>query len=136
MPERFRLVFALCIMVGLGGCGSKRQAPQTVTMLIESSPTSLDPRIGMDSQSAHIGSLIFDSLVRKNAHFDLDPWLATSWETPDPLTYRFHLRTDVRFHNGQALTATDVKFTLDSLRNGTVMVLRNSCANESSIRSA
>jgi peptide/nickel transport system substrate-binding protein len=90
-------------------------------MLIESSPTSLDPRIGMDGQSEHIGSLIFDSLVRKNAHFNLEPWLATSWETPDPLTYRFHLRTDVHFHNGQALTAADVKYTLDSMRNGTVI---------------
>ena len=50
-------------------------------MLIESSPTSLDPRIGVDAQSEYINSLIFDSLVHKNAHFNLDPWLATSWET-------------------------------------------------------
>jgi peptide/nickel transport system substrate-binding protein len=124
MPERFRLVFALCIVIGLGGCGSRRPSPQTVTMLIESSPTSLDPRIGVDAQSEHISSLIFDSLVRKNAHFDLDPWLATSWETPDPLTYRFHLRTDVHFHTGQALTAADVKYTLDSMRNGTVITAK------------
>jgi peptide/nickel transport system substrate-binding protein len=124
MPERFRLVFALCIMLGLSGCGSNRQAPQTVTMLIESSPTSLDPRIGVDGQSEHIYSLIFDSLVRKDAHFNLKPWLATSWETPDPVTYLFHLRTDVHFHNGQALTAADVKYTLDSMRNGTVITAK------------
>jgi peptide/nickel transport system substrate-binding protein len=93
-------------------------------MVIESSPTSLDPRIGVDGQSEHIASLIFDSLVRKNAHFNLEPWIATSWETPDPLTYRFHLRTDVHFHNGQALTAADVKYTLDSMRNGTVITAK------------
>jgi peptide/nickel transport system substrate-binding protein len=93
-------------------------------MLIESSPTSLDPRIGVDAQSEHIGSLIFDSLVHKDAHFNLQPWIATSWETPDPLTYRFHLRTDVRFHNGQPLTAGDVKYTLDSMRNGTVITAK------------
>ena len=121
MSECLRYLFALCMMVGLVGCGNKPPLPQTVTMLIESSPTSLDPRIGMDGQSEHIDSLIFDSLVRKNAHFNLEPWLATSWETPDPLTYRFHLRTGVRFHNGQALTAADVKYTLDSMRNGTVI---------------
>ena len=79
------MLCALCILVVLAGCGGKQQSPQTVTMLIESSPTSLDPRIGVDAQSEHIGSLIFDSLVRKNAHFNLQPWLATSWETPDPL---------------------------------------------------
>jgi peptide/nickel transport system substrate-binding protein len=124
MSERFRLLFALCIMAGLAGCRSKGPSPQTVTMLIESSPTSLDPRIGVDAQSEHISSLIFDSLVHKNAHFNLDPWLANSWETPDPLTYRFHLRTDVHFHNGQALTAADVKYTLDSMRNGTVITAK------------
>ncbi|MEA3007886.1 MAG: peptide/nickel transport system substrate-binding protein, partial [Acidobacteriaceae bacterium] len=124
MPERFRLLFALCIVIGLTGCGSKRNSLQTVTMLIESSPTSLDPRIGVDGQSEHIYSLIFDSLVRKNAHLSLDPWLATSWETPDPLTFRFHLRTDVHFHNGQPLTAADVKYTLDSMRNGTVITAK------------
>ena len=124
MSDCFRLVFALCIMAGLAGCGSKRPSPQTVTMVIESSPTSLDPRIGVDAQSEHISSLIFDSLVHKDAHFNLQPWLAASWETPDPLTYRFHLRTDVHFHNGQALTAADVKYTLDSMRNGTVITAK------------
>jgi peptide/nickel transport system substrate-binding protein len=124
MSEYFRYLVALCIMVGLGGCGSRRPSPQTVTMLIESSPASLDPRIGVDGQSEHIYSLIFDSLVRKDAHFNLKPWLATSWETPDPLTYRFHLRTDVHFHNGQALTAADVKYTLDSMRNGMVITAK------------
>src|SRR5580698_9821635 len=121
MSECFRRLCALCLVLALTGCGSRRPTPETVTMLIESSPTSLDPRIGMDGQSEHIASLIFDSLVRKNAHFNLEPWLATSWETPDPLTYRFHLRTGVRFHNGQALTAADVKYTLDSMRNGIVI---------------
>ena len=93
-------------------------------MLIESSPTSLDPRIGVDAQSEHIYSLIFDSLVRKDPHFNLQPWIATSWETPDPLTYRFHLRTGVHFQNGQPLTSADVKYTLDSMRNGTVITAK------------
>jgi ABC-type transport system substrate-binding protein len=115
-----RCLVGLCLL-SVAGCTSQHPSPQTVTMAIESSPTSLDPRIGVDAQSEHIDSLIFDSLVHRNAQFNLDPWLATSWETPDPLTYRFHLRTDVRFHNGQALTSADVKYTLDSMRNGTVI---------------
>ena len=121
MFERCLVLVAILLLTG---CGATAPSPQTVTMVIESSPTSLDPRIGVDSQSEHITSLIFDSLVHKNAHFNLDPWLATSWETPDPLTYRFHLRTDVHFHNGKPLTATDVKYTLDSMRNGTVITAK------------
>ena len=120
--------FKRCLMafslVCLAGCARQRPSPQTVTMVIESSPTSLDPRIGVDAQSEHIFSLIFDSLVHKNEHFNVEPWLATSWEMPDPLTYRFHLRTDVHFHNGHALTATDVKYTLDSTRDGTIITAK------------
>ena len=124
MSKHLRCLLTVCVAILLAGCGSSRPSPQTVTMLIESSPTSLDPRIGVDGQSEHIASLIFDSLVRKNEHFNLEPWLATRWDTPDPLTYRFHLRTDVHFQNGQALTSADVKYTLDSMRNGTVITAK------------
>ena len=119
-----RWVLAFCFTLGLAGCASARPPAQTVTMVIESSPTSLDPRIGVDGQSEHIASLIFDSLLHKNAHFALEPWLATSWDIPDPLTYRFHLRTDVHFQNGKPLTAADVKYTLDSMRNGAVITAK------------
>ena len=112
------------LAVCFSGCQGKKPLPQSVTMLIENSPTSLDPRIGVDAQSEHIAPLIFDSLVHKNAQFNLEPWIATNWETPDPLTYRFHLRTDVRFHDGRALTSADVKYTLVSMRNGSVITAK------------
>jgi peptide/nickel transport system substrate-binding protein len=121
---RERWVLTLCVLAGLAGCSGTQPPARTVTMVIESSPTSLDPRIGVDGQSEHIASLIFDSLVHKNAHFNLEPWLATSWETPDPVTYRFHLRTDVHFQNGQPLRAADVKYTLDTMRNGAVITAK------------
>ena len=87
-------------------------------MIIESSPTNLDPRVGVDAHSERIDDLLFDSLVRRDDHFNLQPWLAERWEIPDPQTYIFHLRHGVRFHNGQPLTARDVKWTFDSLLSG------------------
>jgi peptide/nickel transport system substrate-binding protein len=87
-------------------------------MLIESSPLNLDPRIGTDAQSERIGELIFEGLVRRDDDFELKPRLAESWEIPDPLTYIFHLRHDVYFHDGRAMTSVDVKWTLDSLLGG------------------
>ena len=65
-------------------------------------------------------SCCFDSLVHRDEHFNLQPWLAESWEMPDPQTYSFHLRSDVRFHDGRPLTARDVKWTIDSLLNGNI----------------
>lgn len=122
-----KTAFALTfIPVALTGCSGQKPQPNTVTMLIESSPTSLDLRVGIDAQSEHIGSLIFDSLVRKDEHFNLRPWLATRWETPDALTYIFHLHPDVHFHDGKLLTAQDVKWTIDSMRNGTVLTAKSS----------
>jgi len=94
-------------------------------MIIESSPANLDPRIGTDGQSERIDSIIFDSLVRKDEHFNVQPWLAERWEIPGPLTYIFHLRHGVRFHDGRSLTAKDVKWTLDSVRDGTIITLKS-----------
>jgi len=99
---------------------AKKPDSNTLVMVIESSPTNLDPRVGIDAQSERIGELIFDSLVRRDEHFQLKPWLAESWEIPDPQTYVFHLRKGVQFHNGQPLTSRDVKWTLDSLLTGKI----------------
>ncbi|HEY0785179.1 MAG TPA: ABC transporter substrate-binding protein [Acidobacteriaceae bacterium] len=93
-------------------------------MLIESSPANLDPRIGTDAQSEHIDSLLFDALVRRNEHFGIDPELAERWDTPDPLTYVFHLRTGVIFHDGRPLTSRDVKWTLDSMIQGKIITVK------------
>ncbi len=93
-------------------------------MIIESSPTNLDPRVGIDAQSERIDELLFDALVHRDEHFNLQPWLATSWDIPDPLTYVFHLRRDARFHDGHPLTARDVKWTFDSILNRTVRTVK------------
>ncbi|RXS95750.1 ABC transporter substrate-binding protein [Silvibacterium dinghuense] len=94
-------------------------------MLIESSPTSLDPRIGTDAQSERIYSLLFDPLVARNNRFGLDPALALSWQVPDPQTYIFHLRSGVHFQDGRPLTARDAKWTIDSILNGTVITVKS-----------
>ncbi|WP_433983072.1 ABC transporter substrate-binding protein [Tunturiibacter empetritectus] len=44
--------------------------------------------------------------------------LAESWEQPDPLTWVFHLRDGVRFHDGRPLEAEDVAYTIRSLIDG------------------
>jgi peptide/nickel transport system substrate-binding protein len=84
-------------------------------MVIESSPTNLDPRVGRDGQSERIYQLLFDALLTRGKDFTVQPGLAERWEIPDPLTYVFHLHPGVRFHDGRPLTSRDVKWTFDSL---------------------
>jgi peptide/nickel transport system substrate-binding protein len=112
------LVYCLTIQ----GCSSHSNSiePGTVNFLIEATPTNLDPRIGTDAYSAHLDGLIFSSLVAHDAHMDIVPDLAERWETPDALTYVFHLRPGVKFHDGRPLSSADVKFTFDSIMTGAV----------------
>ena len=106
-------------MLPLMSC-SARPDPNTLVMIIESSPTNLDPRVGIDAQSERIDNLIFDDLLSRGDDLTVAPGLAERWEIPDPLTYIFHLHRGVRFHDGRPLTARDVKWTFDSLLQGKI----------------
>ena len=61
--------------------------------------------------------------------FTVEPHLAERWEAPDDLTYVFHLRQGVTWHNrpplnGRELVAEDVKFTFDRFLNEKANILR------------
>ncbi len=111
------------LVAGLLGTGCRRTLPDSraTVFLIESSPTNLDPRIGVDAQSEHIDELLFDGLVARDEKYQFGPALAERWEQPDPLTMVFHLRPGVVFSDGRVLTARDVAWTLNSMRDGTVI---------------
>jgi peptide/nickel transport system substrate-binding protein len=118
-----RIAAAACLLVtlfALLSC-SRKPDPGTFTMIIESSPTNLDPRVGRDGQSERIYQLIFDALLTRANDLSVRPGLAKRWETPDPLTYVFHLHPGVRFHDGRPLTSRDVKWTFDSLIQGKIL---------------
>jgi peptide/nickel transport system substrate-binding protein len=115
MVRRVAAVFAVLACGLFSSCHGAPAAPGTIIVILESSPNNLDPRQGTDAQSERVGSLIFDALVKKDVHYNLAPWLATSWEQPDALTWVFHLRDGVRFHDGRPLEAEDVVWTIESL---------------------
>jgi peptide/nickel transport system substrate-binding protein len=104
----------LILFATFPSCSSKPD-PNTLVMIIESSPNNLDPRVGLDAQSERIDSLIFDDLLSRGDDLNVAPGLAESWDIPDPLTFVFHLHHGVTFHDGRPLTARDVKWTFDSL---------------------
>jgi peptide/nickel transport system substrate-binding protein len=99
---------------------SQAPDPNTLVMIIENSPTNLDPRVGVDGQSERIDQLLFDALLTRDERFNVQPGVADSWDNPDPLTYVFHLHRGVTFHDGRPLTSRDVKWTFDSLLGGKI----------------
>jgi len=86
-----------------------------VAVGLDTGPLTLDPRYATDATAAQIGDLLFDGLTSVDERQRRAPHLAVAWETPDALTYVFHLRDDFHFPGGQPLTAADVKATYDSV---------------------
>ncbi len=66
-------------------------------------------------------SLIYDTLVWKDSTGEILPWLAESFEeSADGLTHTFTLRPDIRWHDGEPLTAQDVAFTFQYFGEQTI----------------
>ncbi len=107
--------FVLLLVCAIFTSCSKKPPADTLVMIIESSPTNLDPRVGVDAFSERIDTLIFDDLLTRSDNLGVAPGLAESWDVPDPLTYVFHLHHGVKFHDGRPLTSRDVKWTFESL---------------------
>ena len=61
---------------------------------------------------------IRDRLVCVGQDGSVVPCLATSWDTPNPTTYVFHLRPNVKFSNGAPFTADDAKYSWDTIALG------------------
>ena len=74
----------------------------------------LDPALEEDGESFKVAELLFDTLVQyADRSTDIEPGLATSWENSDDrLTWTFHLREGVTFHDGTPFNAASVVFSL------------------------
>lgn len=111
--------FAIVVIAGSFGASSCTSITggDAVVIAVESTPKSLDPRLGsIDSVSARLHQIVFDSLVRKNERFEFVPHLAESFtQSEDARTFTFKLRAGVKTHTGRDLTSSDVKFTYESI---------------------
>lgn len=86
-------------------------------MLLQSAPESLDRRMTLSAAGQRVASLIEPGLVRIDDSGKAVPDLAESFERVGPTRYRFHLRHGLTFHDGTPLTAADVVYTYESLRD-------------------
>jgi oligopeptide transport system substrate-binding protein len=77
-------------------------------------PPTLDPALTQDANSATYIEEIFSGLVTLNQDLEVVPDIADSWElSDDGTTYTFHLRDDVKFHDGKPVTAQDFKYSIE-----------------------
>ncbi len=74
---------------------------------------SMDPQVGVDSPSATLNFHIYNGLIKIDDNREPVGDLAESFEIVDDTKYKFKLRKGVKFHNGDELKASDVKFSLE-----------------------
>jgi len=74
---------------------------------------TLDPHKSVQLSERYVLYTIFNTLVGLDEKFNIVPELALSWENPDPKTFVFNLRENVKFHDGTAFDAAAVKWNLD-----------------------
>lgn len=107
-----RFVSAAALATALAG---PALAQSQVSLGFQQEPTSLDPT--SDATAAIDGIItanVLESLTTVNQAGEVLPALATSWDiSEDGLTYIFKLAEGVRFHDGTAFDAEDVKFSFD-----------------------
>ena len=78
----------------------------------------LDPMLaGLSQAQSPYGEIAYDSVVMYWYDGEITPWAVESWSSSDDLSqYTFKVRSGNKFHNGNALTSADIKYTLDRIR--------------------
>lgn len=112
MKACFWIVGLLFLTGCTGKTGTSASALRYLRLSLSQNPSTLDPALSQDSPTNEVMRQVFEGLVRWDTDNTLAPSLAESWAvSADGLTYRFRIKQGVKFHNGQELTARDVKWT-------------------------
>jgi peptide/nickel transport system substrate-binding protein len=118
------IIVILVLAASVGGYyyyylpSTKPKVPNPDTFVYEqfAEPDVLDPAIDYETHGGSIIEQVYESLVTyKGASVsEFVPMLATSWTvSPDGLVYTFKLRENVKFQDGNVMTAEDVKYSFD-----------------------
>ncbi len=95
---------------------------------------TLDPHAEDKVSNEALLSNLYDSLVMLDGEMRIRPGLATSWESPDALTWTFRLRPGVTFHGGRRLRAADVVYSFKRVLGRTDLQIKNYLQDVSAVR--
>ncbi len=76
----------------------------------------MDPHLLTAQTDQNVQWSVFNGLTVWDKEITVQPDIAESWTNPDPRTWVFNIRKGVKFHNGREVTADDVKFSIDRIK--------------------
>lgn len=89
--------------------------------LFSTAPDTLNPILTQNAYVQDFSGFIFESLVKLDKNQTPQPQLADKWEvSSDGLTWTFHIRGDVLWHDNMPLTAEDIEFTVSTILNSNI----------------
>ncbi len=113
-PAAFLAAVSIGLLLVCLSCTPEDRPKGQVIFRLNADPTTLDPAYIVDVAGGAIAAKLFNGLVRLDADLRLVPDIAERWEVLDNArTYVFHLREDVLFTNGRAVTAEDFRYTFE-----------------------
>lgn len=133
-PSRLRFAIlapALCFLFS-GGC--VRGGMERLVIANEGGVLGFDPHRQDEAVTVSVMANVYQGLVAFDPNLKIVPALATGYSNPDDLTWRFHLRPGVRFHDGRTMTADDVASSLVRAWRDTGSVFRGMLSSISHVR--
>jgi peptide/nickel transport system substrate-binding protein len=111
------LSYMILLIGGLMATDENAEA-RALNFALSGNPDTLDPHKTSGTLTFQTLKSVYDTLAEPDPNGRIVPALAERWEVSDDgLTWRFYLRKDVTFHNGDKLRSKDVKATLDRIRD-------------------
>jgi len=115
------MILTSCAPAAAAPTGTKSKDPTSFSVVTFGEPETLDPALDYETAGSEIVQNVYENLVwyKRESTKDLIPMLATELPTvengglsKDGLTYTFKIRTGVKFHSGEEMTADDVAYSL------------------------
>ena len=116
-PRRHSIIGVLLIAMAVAFLLTCRKGtPTTLRIAMSSEPVTFDPHLQDEKTTMSILGNLYEGLTAFDPDMRIEPALASSWENPDELRWRFHLRQGVQFHDGRKLSTDDVAFSIQRAR--------------------